>query len=80
MKLDKDLQKLSKGVSSPYQSSRGPALGQAQVHTIQAIRNLQKKIIDLDKQNGKLNTRLFWLTVITAVVAVLQAIEIMKNI
>ena len=79
IKLDKDLETLSKGVISPYPSEREPAIGQAQVQTIQAIRNLQRTIIKLDQQNGKLNKRLFWLTFVTTIVAILQAIQIIKS-
>lgn len=73
-KLDKDLVDLSKGVNSSYPSVREPAQGTAEVWTIQTIRDLNKTIVRLNNDNKSLNTRLLWLSIVTAILALIQII------
>ena len=74
MKLDKDLQELSKGTTNQYQSERERAQGSAQIWLIQETRNLSKTIKKLDKQNSKLNKAILVLTVATVVFAIVQIV------
>lgn len=72
VKLDKDLEELSKAVTSIYDSERSPAQGSAQVHIIQAVRDLTKIIIKLNDENNKLSKRVFLLTLVTVFLALVQ--------
>ena len=74
MKLDKDLQELSKGTTNQYASERERAQGSAQTWLIQEIRNLTKTIKNLDRQNSKLNKAILALTIATVVFAVVQIV------
>ena len=75
MKLDRDLKILSERVNSNYRSEREPALGTAQVYTIQSIRGLQKTISNLDKQNSKLQKSMLVLTIVTVILTVVQIVN-----
>ncbi len=58
-------------------SSQLVTLNFAQDDTTEATNNLEKTIKELDKQNKKLNSRIFWLTIITTVLALIQIIPIL---
>ncbi len=75
MKLDKDLRELIKGVTSPYVSQRDPSFGSAQITNIQSIRNLEKTIKKLDKQNSVLSVRMYFLAVISGLLVFIQLVE-----
>lgn len=40
-----------------------------------AIAKLEKTIVGLDEKNGKLQTKLFWLTIVAVVLAGVQIVE-----
>ncbi len=47
-----------------------------------AIVSLEKTIVNLDEKNGKLQKRIFWLTVVGVVLAatqIVQVLEIIRN-
>lgn len=74
-RLDKDLEELSKGVSNNYESERALARGQALIKNIQAIRDLTRTIVSLDKQQSKLNSRILWFTIAAVILALIQLIK-----
>lgn len=80
IKLDSDLAEINKGVTSAYPSEREPAHGHAQILTIQSIRNLEKTIKKLDKQNALLNKRLFCLSIISLILSIHQLIQLIPII
>lgn len=78
--LDKDLLEMQTVVTSNYPNDRERARGTVQVHMIQTIRNLQGTIQQLDKQNSKLQRNMFWLTIFTAILAIIQVYPLIQNI
>lgn len=43
-----------------------------------AIGKLEKTIVGLDEKNEKLQTRIFWLTIVALALAALQVLEVVK--
>lgn len=78
--LDKDLQDMVSGATSPYESQRAPSQGAVQIHAIQAIRNLQNTIKMLDKQNSKLQNTMVFLSVVTVALTIVQIIVAFSNL
>lgn len=84
-KLDNDLMELNKRTTTGSHEVRNKAIGEAQVLNIQSIRNLNKQIkrlqttiVDLNAQNNLLDRKVFWLTVATFVLSVLQLVQIIE--
>lgn len=84
-KLDDDLEALMDRTTTGAHEIRNKAIGEAEVRNIQTLRNLttklgklEKTIIKLNRQNGKLDNKVFWLTVIAVVLSVLQLIQVIE--
>ena len=81
--LDEDLEELIGRTITGSHEIRNKAIGEAEVRNIQTLRNLttklgklEKTIIKLNRLNGKLDNKVFWLTVVAVVLSAFQLIQV----
>lgn len=81
--LDEDLEELLGRTTTGSHEIRNKAIGDAEVRNIQTLRNLttklgklEKTIIKLNRLNGKLDNKVFWLTVVAVVLSAFQLIQV----
>lgn len=79
-KLDKDLEELMPEATTGAHEARNKAIGRASVLNIQSTRDLTKTIKELEKHNSQLSTKVYYLTIATVALALVQVLPIIWNI